>query len=835
MPLSNLNRFFISIVVPSILAIGLFILSIFVVILPAFERNIMEGKKEMISELTNTVCSLIEEYHQEAEEQFFSRDSAQAQAVERIRQIRYGDELKDYFWIIDKQPEMIMHPYRIDLIGKGLNDYKDPNGKLLFVEAVSTVVESGEGFIDYMWQWKDDSTRIVPKLSYVKEFQPWNWIVGTGIYLEDVSMEIRALKKRLLRVVLLISAIISVILTYIIRQSLIIEQKRKKAERALNRSREKYKSLVEASTEGTLMMVNGVFIFSNMKFSDLSGYDPMKVRELKFEELFTLKWNSIEQEFKDPKRSVSREASLICEDGTCKVVVVSVSRITHAEQTGHIIVIKEVSPKMQVEKEHLMLSSELQTVLSMMNQPLRSYAQEIRRCPADATIREAAVLMSRKQKEILFIQQGDEIIGVINGSDLNRRVLATGINPDQKVLEIMTSPVVTLPEDALLFEGLLLMKEKKVSHVGLRRPDNTISGVVGYREIDTINSQSIAFLIMEIEASEEVEQLIQHYRRLQVLVKALLESGSHTANVTRVITSVADAIHRRLITLSMEELGPPPCRFAFMVLGSLGREEQTLATDQDNAILLEDHPAADKKKVKTYFLALGKRVNQDLARIGYMECPGEIMAGNPQWNQPLDTWKGYFNNWIRDCDPQDILDAAIFFDFRCLFGEASLVDSLRAHVNLTAQSKAVFFYHMAQSIMKMKPPLNFFGNIRSDSNAGELILDLKKVLLPVTSYLRLYAIREGLDATGSIRRNEQLRELKVFESSVYEELKHTFNYLTGLRIRSQSSSIFHNEIPGNTINFHQLSRIEIAALKKLFSYIGSLQTRLGSAFDPQQL
>lgn len=181
----------------------------------------------MISELTNTVCSLIEEYQQEVLENKLPLDSARSLAIERVSRIRYGDELKDYFWIIDKKPTMLMHPYRPELVGSDLNSYQDPDGKLLFVESVRTVEESGEGFIDYMWQWKDDSTRIVPKLSYVREFEAWNWIVGTGIYLEDVRMEIRSLKNRLLRVVLIITLVISILLAFIIRQSLNTERKKK--------------------------------------------------------------------------------------------------------------------------------------------------------------------------------------------------------------------------------------------------------------------------------------------------------------------------------------------------------------------------------------------------------------------------------------------------------------------------------------------------------------------------------------------------------------------------------------------------------------------------------
>ncbi len=821
MPQDNLNRFFISIVLPSILAIGLFIISIFAVILPSSERNIMEGKKEMISELTNSVISLMEEYQQEALNLKISPDSARALAAEQIGRIRYGDEKKDYFWIIDKQPVMIMHPYRPELVGTNLQNYQDPNGKKHFLESVRTVEESGEGFIDYMWQWKDDSTRIVPKLSYVKEFESWDWIVGTGIYLEDVRLEIRSLKNKLLRVVLIITLIISILLAFMIRQSLGIERKKKTAEEALLLSREKYKSLVEAATEGTLMMVENRFVFSNFRFSVLSAYSPEEVGALKFEDLFSLKMKNLAADFKDPKKSISRETLLKCKDGSKKEVVISASRITYAEQTGYIIVLKEVSSQMQFEKDSELLSGELQTLLLMMHQPLKAIAKEIRRVHADASVGEAIRIMTRKRSDILFVNHGDNIVGVINQHDLTERVLATGLNPDNRVIEIMTSPVVTLPENALLYEGLLAMKKRGLSHMALMGPKKKISGVVGYREIGGIQENLAGFLIKEIAVAEGVEQLKRIYRRLPVLVKALSDSGGQTRIITRIICSVGDAIQRRLIDLAMEELGPAPCKFAFISMGSQGRGEQTLNTDQDNAIITVNRQESYRQEAHLYFQILAKKVNMELDAVGYRNCQGEIMASNPKWNRELNGWKKYFSDWIENSNPQDILDAAIFFDFRCVYGEKILVDQLRTHVHKSSKGKAVFFYHMARSINQMKIPT------KPDAHA----LDMKKILLPLTSFIRLYAIREGLSATGSRERAEQLLGMGIFDPLLYEELTQAFDFITHLRIRSQAEKIARNEPPGNTTDSRQLNQIETLTLKKHLQNIASLHTRLSGEFS----
>lgn len=818
---NNQNRFFISIVLPSILAIGLFILAIFVVILPSSERNIMEGKKEMISELTNSVCSLIEGYQQEALDKRLSQDSAQALAIERVRGIRYGDEKKDYFWIIDKEPLMIMHPYRPELVGTNLNSYQDPDGKLLFVESVQTVEQSGEGFIAYMWQWKDDSTRIVPKLSYVRELKTWEWIVGTGIYLEDVRLEIRRLKNRLLRVALIITLIIAVLLAFIIRQSLGTERKKKLAEDALLLSREKYKSLVEASTEGTLMMVDGDIVFSNFRFSDLSGYSPSEVGSLRFAELFSLKWENLAKEFRDPQKSISRETLLNCKDGRKKEVVISTSLITYAKQNGYILIVKEVTSQMQFEKNSELLSGELQTLLLMMHQPLKAIARDIRRVHTDASVKEAISIMTKKMSDILFVNHGEKIVGVINQHDLTERVLVTGLDPDKKVIEIMSSPVITLSENALLYEGLLTMKRNGLSHMALMGPKKKISGVVGYREIGAIQENLAGFLIKEISVSEGVEQLKRIYRRLPVLVKALTDSGARTGIITRIISSVADAIQRQLIELALEELGPAPCKFAFIAMGSQGRGEQTLATDQYNAIITVNMQESYRKDAELYFKVLAQKMNMELDAIGYRNCPGKIMANNPKWNRDLDGWKKYFNEWIGKSTPRDILDAAIFFDFRCIYGEKILVEQLRSHVNKVSEGKALFFYNMARSIVQMKSP----------AKADEHSMDLKKILLPVISYIRLYAIRHNLPETGSTERATQLLGKGFFDPLLYEELTQAFNFITNLRIKSQAASIARDEVPGNIADSRLLSRIEIMILKKHLQNIAGLKTRLSGEFS----
>jgi len=220
------KAFFLRIILPTLLVFSIFTTLIFAVIIPSIKSNMLDGKREMIKELTNSAWSVLDEFEKEVSDSILTLADAQKEAIKRIENLRYGDERKDYFWITDMHPNMIMHPYRKDLNNTNISDYKDPTGKKLFVEFVKAVELKGEDYVDYMWQWKDDSTKIVPKLSFVKGFKKWGWVIGTGIYIEDVNEEISALTNNLFYISLGILVLLGFILFYISEQSLLIESKR---------------------------------------------------------------------------------------------------------------------------------------------------------------------------------------------------------------------------------------------------------------------------------------------------------------------------------------------------------------------------------------------------------------------------------------------------------------------------------------------------------------------------------------------------------------------------------------------------------------------------------
>ena len=252
-------------------------MSLFALILPRFEAILLERKKEMIRELTNSVVSILAEYAAEEQAGRTTLEQAQRDAAARIRDIRYGKEGKDYFWITDMRPTMVMHPYRPDLVGTDVSGYADANGVRVFVEFVNAVREKREGYVEYLWQWKDDAHRIVPKLSFVKRFPPWDWVVGTGIYLDDVRAEIDAMARRLIGLSIGIGVALALLLAFVAQQSLAIERGRSAAEAGLRESNERYRALVEASTEGMVMLSGGACTYANATFLDMLGFTEAEI------------------------------------------------------------------------------------------------------------------------------------------------------------------------------------------------------------------------------------------------------------------------------------------------------------------------------------------------------------------------------------------------------------------------------------------------------------------------------------------------------------------------------------------------------------------------------
>jgi CBS domain-containing protein len=468
--------------------------------------------------------------------------------------------------------------------------------------------------------------------------------------------------------------------------------------------------------------------------------------------------------------------------------------------------------------------------LVFFNQPISSiYTRKPVFGTVDLSIREAADLMDRENISSLFIKDADgQCTGVVTEKDLAKKVVAAGYDTDRPVAEIMSSPIETTSSQALIFEVLMTMMKTGIRHIAITDESEQIVGILSNRDILTAQGQSPVFLVREITTANSMEEIVDRHKKLPRQIRTLISSGANAKNLTRFITTISDTILNKLIGFALEKHPPPPARFVFMILGSEGRSEQTLKTDQDNAIIFEDVPEASQAAVQDYFLKFGGTVNTLLDEAGYALCNGDVMARNPKWCQPLTKWKKNFSKWIHAAEGEDLLQASIFFDFRAGYGDGKLVDSLRAFLFKALDGWPGFLRHLTENAMYFKPPIGFFRNFVVESKGKHRdMFDIKSAMTPIVDFARVYALKNHIDETNTLERLQQLHLKGVLQLEEYEELEKAYSFLLQLRFVRQVTAIIDDaSAPDNYINPKKLTRIEQKMLKEIFNRIEKFQAKL---------
>lgn len=960
---NNTNKagFFVNIVLPSALAVVLFIATLFWFVIPSFESAMLDRKREMIKELTNASTSILDKYYKDETDSLLSREDAQKTAISRIQYLRYGDENKDYFWITDLRPYMIMHPYRPELNGTNLNKFEDSHGKKMFVESVRIARQNGQGYVDYMWQWKDDSTHIVPKLSYVKLFEPWGWIVGTGIYIEDVKKEIALLTHKFVRISFVISLITALLLYYIGRQSLRIEKKRRKAENELHESKEKYKTLAESTTEGMVMLIDGAISFANSIFLKMTGYTNEELQSIYITDILDLPEQTVARILNSPSAINEKPAEMHLKTKTESLcdVLVTMSGALFNGQESVIISFKDLSSDKQIRTELLQSREKFKTLMDKLNigifrstidlkgrfleandtalkilgyksfdelsrcyildlftdvddkkkfrqtliekgfvknqvirlkrrneqntvvtvslvviygnnnQPefcdgiiedvslaqsttsfnedilkdfvsfTQSFLQPVKNCiknPVFCAYNDvmSAVLLKMEQADtsVIFVKaEGGEVLGYINDNDIRKRLLPSVKVSDVKAFEIMTAPVIGLNGDEPVIAAMHLFKKTQAPVMLIRHFHNDVHGYVTRADLALIEDFLPVSFTKLIEKAPDAEQLC---RLRNSIIRSLLPSIENNLNsdiIFKTLSLLTDAITQRIIDIVLSEIGPPPVDFCFISLGSDARKEQTLNTDQDNALIFADTTPDALTSAYEYFNTFSLRVCTMLNSAGYNFCKGNVMAMNKEWCQPISVWKKYFNKWINKGNAKDLLDINIFFDIRPVYGNFDIAIELKQQIFAETAKNPAYLYHLTQNTLLLKPQVGFWGNILIETaGAPPETVNIKEAIMPVVNFSRIYALKNNYSGTGTYDRLEFLYKNGVLPLTTYTNIIQALNYLNVSRLKHQTALLRNNLKPDNLISTNTLSELDKTIIKKVLSHINGMLSKLSYDF-----
>ncbi|MGR3272190.1 CBS domain-containing protein [Thalassococcus profundi] len=448
-------------------------------------------------------------------------------------------------------------------------------------------------------------------------------------------------------------------------------------------------------------------------------------------------------------------------------------------------------------------------------------------CGPDATVQEAAQAMRAARVSSICVTEGARLTGIITLRDLGNKVVAEGRDAGTRVSAVMTPDPMTLPPGAVGSDVLHQMMEHRIGHVPVTE-GGTLLGIVTQTDLTRFQALSSGHLIRDIAGAEDVDGMAAATARIPALLVQLAAAATRHEITTRLITDIADAVTRRLLKLAEETLGAPPVPYLWAACGSQGRQDQTGVSDQDNCLILSDE-ATDAHM--GYFADLARFVSDGLNACGYVYCPGDMMATNPRWCQPLRVWRGYFDGWIRTPSPEAQMLASVMFDLRPIGGTRALFDALQSGTLEKASKNSIFVNHMINNSLTHTPPLGLlrgFATIRSGEHRNTV--DLKhNGVVPVTDLARIYALRGQLRPVNTRARIEAARAAGLVSASGGQDLLDAYDVIAETRLQHQAARIKAGEAPDNFLAPSTLSDFERAHLRNAFVVVKSLQSALGHA------
>ncbi|MDT0688108.1 DUF294 nucleotidyltransferase-like domain-containing protein [Autumnicola psychrophila] len=454
--------------------------------------------------------------------------------------------------------------------------------------------------------------------------------------------------------------------------------------------------------------------------------------------------------------------------------------------------------------------------------------------PPETTIKTAANLMSNKKVGSILITENEIPIGIVTDMDF-RKMVATGrLSIDTSVSEIMTSPVICYSRNITIAQAQLTMMKHNINHICITKdgtPNTRVKGIVSEHDIIVSQANNPSVLMKAIKRARSTKKLKKVRNKITQLLRGYLDHNIPLTHISKIFFELNDATIKRIIDRCIEKMEtPPPVNFAWLSLGSQGRKEQLLHTDQDNALVFEDVPEEKLEETKEYFLKLSKKVTKRLSIIGYEFCPAEMMARNPDYCLSLKEWKEQFSDWIVEPGPDQILLCSIFFDYDISYGDVKLSNELADHIYKEIESYKKFLTLLAASALRNPTPLGFFRQflVEHDGENKDFFDIKKRAITPLTDAGRVLSLLYQVkNISNTAERFEKLAQLEPANKELYLACSYSSKALLKFRTKQ---GLRHKD-SGRFINLQDLSKEDKIKLKRCFKSIKDVQELIKFRFE----
>lgn len=459
------------------------------------------------------------------------------------------------------------------------------------------------------------------------------------------------------------------------------------------------------------------------------------------------------------------------------------------------------------------------------------FRKNIVTCEANITASQVALLMKEMNVSGVIVSHSDTPVGVVTDRDLRDKVLACGLDPTKVfVSSIMTEPLLTIKEDDFLSEAVYKMLKNNIQRLAVMNEAGSLLGVITDTDIIKFQTDTALYFMRDLEAARNVGDVKLINDKMIDYIGNLFKAEIKPKDLVRLISYLNDLIIVKVIKLIVEnEFSKLPGKFAFLVLGSEGRMEQTLKTDQDNAIVYSDELG---KEDLVLLEAFSVKLIDSLVDIGFPSCPGGIMAKNAIWRKSLSDWGDTVKDWVSVPTPDNILNYSMFSDLRTVYGDMELEKALKQRVVNVISKNPVFLAHMANNILRFKPPLNFLGGFKVEKK-GEQVgkLDIKMTgIFPLTEGIKVLALEAGIMEGGTNDKILKLMGRGIVPDDELHEVEASLDFFIYIRLKSQIDQVAKGLEPTNFIDPLKLNEVERERLKVGFSMVKAFQSFLAEKY-----
>jgi CBS domain-containing protein len=486
---------------------------------------------------------------------------------------------------------------------------------------------------------------------------------------------------------------------------------------------------------------------------------------------------------------------------------------------------QSISKKLNTSMEH---EQSKEFVNFMVAKVKDAYLQKPIILDENETIFNAVNILKGNRGSSLLVQGKDEL-GIVTDTDFREKIILNRMSFDESISKIATFGIKTVDAEDFLFNAQIQMNKYGVKRL-IAMEDEEIIGVLDLIALTSFFASHTYSVMMELDKTNTIEELKIASEKFVRVVRTFYAKGVKVRYISKVISQLNNKLFAKLFEfLAPQELQE---QSALIIMGSEGRGEQILRTDQDNALIISNDCPVSKEEIEKFT----HNFTEHLVDFGYPRCDGNIMVSNPYWRKTTDEFERTIKDWINSTNEENLINLAIFYDSLCVAGDKYLLIQLKEHLSSESKKMGMFYTFFAKPVLNFATPLSMFANFVVDKKEHKDELDIKKGgIFPIVHGVRALALEKNITRTNTVHRLKELNDIGLLDREFTSELIESFTFLLSLRLKFRLEKIDAKEDLDNYINPNKLNTLEKDLLRDSFKIVDKFKKFIILHFDLDRL